>query len=823
MRLINVRTLVIQEFGQSTPPYAILSHTWEEGEVSYQEFHKRAAKKKPGFLKISRFCREARQQGYDYGWVDTCCIDKTSSAELSEAINSMFRWYQNAELCLAYLSDVIHDDEQHIETQLKSSRWLTRGWTLQELLAPRQVLFYGAQWHFIGDRNLLAPAIRASTGISEHYLLQDTSSFFNKRSRILRVQGAAIAEKMSWAAGRKTTREEDVAYSLLGLCGITMPLLYGEGSQAFLRLQEEVIRRHFDPTLLAWGLPCIFNVYSAPSSAIDMLTGSIHPWSDPTPEEACWELPSGVLATSPTMFSSSNRIIAHKVALDWDLTSKGLRFKLPASEDDHPHLVLPCQLRDMPRYFLAVPLMRMENGLYGRADARIRLVDKRTWDRWLPQSLHLSTTGSNDKLSHRAEEKGVWLSSTQIQEFSSLLLPKNLSPPRNVYHWSRYGPSGSTPSHAWLFRRVEAKGGFVFVILITQAQQTSKFLSTRSIDITLRLLIRDAFSHLIELMMAENLLPRCSSSYRYRDDVCLYLTRTKALGYTSLPLGTEEHILSSSHRKGEDYILSKKPKHLWSRVGPPLQALRYVLRKPHFTKRSPAVFMDDPFHSVIYRALPEILAVSMIAAVSSVMLVVCFPTACTFLLKVVHRINAKHHGMRGFSARVDRPELALAMSRCLYTIAVAYETLPRATYLVPTSSGAIRSYRLLISLVVSIPILFIIFSRDSPKMDTVVCYVMWYTAVSTSDRFDGVGHWLLLRSVPCMVFNAYNLIMPHGTTGLILPIPFLYPDKYNHWMALLSSQPFSRKVSKNWCYLGLIFLGDLLDVYVCFLLWMRES
>lgn len=186
--------------------------------------------------------------------MDTCCIDKTSSAELSEAINSMYRWYQKAEVCYAFLSDVPSSEDPHKEeSAFRKSRWFTRGWTLQELIAPVHLTFFGSDWEDIGSKLNLKVLISAITKVDARALAG---------SRIL--NGWNVAQKMSWASRRVTTREEDIAYCLMGLFDINMPMLYGEGKKAFLRLQEEIIRNSQDETIFAWwndehGPYCQFN------------------------------------------------------------------------------------------------------------------------------------------------------------------------------------------------------------------------------------------------------------------------------------------------------------------------------------------------------------------------------------------------------------------------------------------------------------------------------------------------------------------------------------------------------------------------------------
>ncbi|RYF42599.1 MAG: hypothetical protein EOO38_19570, partial [Cytophagaceae bacterium] len=234
---------------------AILSHRWEGDEVTFHEMRSLpdeshgTARRKKGFEKISQCCRQALRSGLEYTWVDTCCIDKSSSAELSEAINSMYQWYQNSAVCYAYLSDIepesVYEDfdynlliedvtpdgeekKKALHAHIAQSRWWTRGWTLQELIAPSNLEFYGKNkqgWVHMGNKFLLLDVIMSRTGITREVLSG------------LDIGKCSIAMRMSWASDRETTRVEDIAYCLLGMFGVNMPLLYGEGKKAFLRLQ----------------------------------------------------------------------------------------------------------------------------------------------------------------------------------------------------------------------------------------------------------------------------------------------------------------------------------------------------------------------------------------------------------------------------------------------------------------------------------------------------------------------------------------------------------------------------------------------------------
>jgi hypothetical protein len=226
----------LTQFFDNIPLYAILSHTWELEEVTFKDMTEGNGRSKTGFDKI-RFCGEqARRDGLQYFWVDTCCIDKSNAVELQEAINSMFRWYRNSAKCYVYLSDVSTGDHDQVDPSLQSwqstfqqSRWFTRGWTLQELIAPLSVEFFCSNGKPLGDKKSLEQQLHEITGIAVPALQGTTLSAFS------------INERMSWAASRQTKREEDKAYSLLGIFDTHMPLIYGEGTEnAFKRLREEI-------------------------------------------------------------------------------------------------------------------------------------------------------------------------------------------------------------------------------------------------------------------------------------------------------------------------------------------------------------------------------------------------------------------------------------------------------------------------------------------------------------------------------------------------------------------------------------------------------
>lgn len=289
MHLLNTSTIRLHEFpGNDILDYAILSHRWDEEEVSFRDMKDGKGPEMVGFEKIKGCCAQAASEGWQYVWIDSCCIDKSSSAELSEAINSMFRWYQDAQVCYAYLSDVPGND---VDPELPSSSfrhsiWFTRGWTLQELLAPSTVVFYNRDWIEIGTKSSLYDKIMSITAI------KPLSQF----------QNASVAQKMSWASKRQTTRVEDMAYCLMGLFGVNMPPLYGEGENAFRRLQLEILGKEDDESIFVWNNQLSDN------------TGN-----------------TGLLAHSPAAFVDSGDVKMWTSGIErppFTMTNKGLRMEL---------------------------------------------------------------------------------------------------------------------------------------------------------------------------------------------------------------------------------------------------------------------------------------------------------------------------------------------------------------------------------------------------------------------------------------------------------------------------------------------------------------
>ncbi|KAI6023400.1 heterokaryon incompatibility protein-domain-containing protein [Pisolithus marmoratus] len=259
----GLKISVLEQLDDKTAKYAILSHRWGK-EVDYDELaglvkmfmdeqDRDEVRQRDGYQKIIKSCEQAEKDGYRWLWIDTCCINKDSSAELSEAINSMYQWYRNSQICYVYLNDVdklVFPTEQDFSRFGRSNgwpEWFSRGWTLQELIAPTEIKFFNKNWVPIGTKQDLISTLEEITGIPEE-VLNDEQVL--RSTRLLR---PSVAQIMSWAADRKTSRVEDRAYSLMGLFGVNMPMLYGEGSKAFQRLQLEIIRVSSDHSIFAWN------------------------------------------------------------------------------------------------------------------------------------------------------------------------------------------------------------------------------------------------------------------------------------------------------------------------------------------------------------------------------------------------------------------------------------------------------------------------------------------------------------------------------------------------------------------------------------------
>lgn len=355
MHLLHSTTKRLSSFfDERRPRYAILSHTWGTEEVSFQDlndFHEGSLRQQPssssvssraGWRKIEACCDRALQDGFEWVWIDTCCIDKSSSAELSEAINSMFAWYRDSEVCYAFLSDVDEavEDISAPGSSFRGSRWFTRGWTLQELLAPRHLTFFSSGWQVIGQLikgSNLSEVVSEITSVQPAFLEGDD------------LRGANVAMRMSWASERVTTRKEDMAYCLLGIFDVNMPLLYGGGTKAFARLQEEIIKTTYDHSIFAWGLLPWHQDYSR-----------------------CDSEPCGILATSVADFAGCG---SHSVCprpanfnstKDYQMTNEGLRMQLPLrvprTREERFHrqfvAILDCFNREEPSRRIAIPLQK---------------------------------------------------------------------------------------------------------------------------------------------------------------------------------------------------------------------------------------------------------------------------------------------------------------------------------------------------------------------------------------------------------------------------------------------------------------------------------
>lgn len=358
IRLIDTTTLCLTYFLGNIPRYAVLSHTWGADEISFQDMMAIGTSDSPavaetfGYHKIVGACRLARGRGIGYVWVDTCCIDKTSSSELSEAINSMYRWYWDAEVCFALLPD-FDPDLLSREVALSQCRWFTRGWCLQELIAPETVELYDGGWNRIGVKAEMTTLLSRITRIDERVLLDREA-----------IASVPLGRRMSWAAARKTTRQEDTAYCLLGIFGVNMPMLYGEGSRAFLRLQEEIIKSTNDLSLFACDPYSLMGPRDEDEDETDEEAPTQRARDNDTPPEGSY---CDLFARSPEAFAGCGALAGTGSNFRWNdafsLTNRGLHFprvKLRIEPSRGCYLLpLNCTLPGKSRRSAAVPQMML--------------------------------------------------------------------------------------------------------------------------------------------------------------------------------------------------------------------------------------------------------------------------------------------------------------------------------------------------------------------------------------------------------------------------------------------------------------------------------
>ncbi|KAH7161826.1 heterokaryon incompatibility protein-domain-containing protein [Dactylonectria macrodidyma] len=411
MHLINVETLRLETFvGDNIPPYAILSHTWgaDEEEVSFEDIWS-GNLEKPGNRaeKLKGCCNQAKEDHLEYAWIDTCCIDKKSSKELDEAINSMFQWYKKASICYTYLSDVPHgDDSWDPGSKFFSSRWFQRGWTLQELLAPEELRFYNREWISIGRRRDMSNEVERITGISREFLLGWED--FRK---------AGVAQRMSWAAKRKTSRKEDSAYCLLGIFDVTMPMIYGEGDRALSRLQQEIMKITGDHSILAWGLDT----------------------AEYTPSNSAGVISAGILATAPSDFANCGHIVPRKQDATpintFDISSGRLRMHLSihTTSAGETFGLLNCGPEHNAEQVVGIPVYKAVSGAatgeYLRPQGRSSVLLPRTATRISTKHIHIQMGRQNR--AHEAMGRRLWL---HIDGHQKMNLEEEIYPP---VHWEK--------------------------------------------------------------------------------------------------------------------------------------------------------------------------------------------------------------------------------------------------------------------------------------------------------------------------------------------------------------------------------------------------
>lgn len=350
MRLLDVATAEIwkksdlekKNLLKQHGTYAIVSHRWTDSEITFEKFEtldgelsselsreeRRDLREKElgnpekfdhisqrGLAKIARACSLARKDGIPYIWIDTCCINKgpgSNSSEVSQDINSMFRYYKEAQVCYTFLLDVSdNESERHYDGDnkvraFKQSEWFTRGWTLQELLAPRELRFFDYCWRPIKTKKDRSAEIHEASRIDPRYLNGDFT-------------GACIAVKMSWISGRTTSIRDDMAYCLLGIFGISMNAIYGEEEAAFLRLEEELVKKFKDESIFAWT---IGNPLGLANTHVQQSHGLLAPWP------SCFR-------NSDDLTIDCNKLYKERNGVGYDVIRQGIEFQIPGRLPDH--------------------------------------------------------------------------------------------------------------------------------------------------------------------------------------------------------------------------------------------------------------------------------------------------------------------------------------------------------------------------------------------------------------------------------------------------------------------------------------------------------
>ncbi|RYP53890.1 hypothetical protein DL768_001202 [Monosporascus sp. mg162] len=385
MRLINVKTWKLESFvGKGVPPYAILSHTWgkDEEELSFRDIQTGNIEK-AGKIKLEGCCEQAKKDNLGYAWIDTCCIDKTNAVELGEAINSMFRWYRKASICYAYLSDVPSgDNPKDPGSGFFSSRWFRRGWTLQELLAPKKLHFFDQTWTSIGTKEKMWGNIETITGIPREFLI-------------------------GWAK----LCEASVAQRIFN---VTMPMIYGEGDKAFSRLQEEIMKKTRDDSILAWGLS---PAESIPSKSTDVLA-------------------EGGLATAPLNFANCGRIVLRKrdatPVNTIDISGGRLRVHLSLHTTSAGEIygLLNCGPEHNKEVILGIPLDKAISGVsdeYLRPQGRSPVLLPKATSNVLAKAIHIRIERQSG--THEVMDRRYWLYVDGHEDINLELNENDVYPP----------------------------------------------------------------------------------------------------------------------------------------------------------------------------------------------------------------------------------------------------------------------------------------------------------------------------------------------------------------------------------------------------------
>ncbi|KAG0697559.1 WD40-repeat-containing domain protein [Suillus ampliporus] len=435
----SIEEAVTKYFG-----WVMLSHRWEGKELLLHDIQDKVVYNLDPdgtVVKLQKFCELVRDAGYHWAWSDTCCIDQKDPAEVQRSVNSMFTWYRNSALTIVYLSDVLSESGA-----LADSAWNTRGWTVQEFLAPKIILFYQEDWTlYLNDHSsnhkksvTIMKELEDSTGIDAQFLTAFHPGITDAR------------KKLQWASSRVTTFQEDIAYSLFGIFGIPLPVNYGEGKQFALgRLLQEIVAQLGDITALDWiGKSSDFNSclpadiisykpapYMLPSLTEDQIQASVSSLQDAAVVKLASKLSSRRYSLTAPRFA--NRRL-HLPCITFPVTAvrrissqgqKGRTYELKAVGLQDISITTEKKLNQFSRakstrqsYLLVLPWNRYDLELPDLAEETESVDDVSEVESWQSDDSFSESSQDNEPVDSESSERASRLLVRLGQPFGALLL-----------------------------------------------------------------------------------------------------------------------------------------------------------------------------------------------------------------------------------------------------------------------------------------------------------------------------------------------------------------------------------------------------------------